>query len=112
MLKLYRGLLDVLKDSNALVKDQFVGHIRTFNDGDDSDQNMKLGVKGFWNLILEMIITAFMSFISVVGLILIFGLAVVSFPLYAIKRVFGAVSSNIGPSPRFIEEPEVKKEPQ
>ena len=110
MLKLYRGLLDVLKDSTTLIKNQFVDHIRHFNNGDDADQSMRLGVKGFWNLILEMIITAFMSVVSIMGLILIFSLAIVSFPLHAVKRAFGAISNNI-PNPRFVEEP-AKKEPQ
>jgi hypothetical protein len=111
MLKLYRGLLDVLKGSVGTTKNQFIDHIRHFNDGDDSDQLMRLGIKGFWNIVLEMLITAFMNIVSIVGLILIFSLAIVSFPLYAVKRAFGAISSNIGPSPRFIEEP-AKKDPQ
>ena len=46
MLKLYRGLVDILTTRSEGLNDAFSKHIREFNDGDTSSNNF--GVTGFW----------------------------------------------------------------
>lgn len=83
MLKLYRGLLDIIIFQSRMMDEQFTQHIRAFNDGDTNENNF--GVKGFWNFLLEIVCVFFVKSFVVVGTSLFVGLALLFFPLYAIK---------------------------
>ena len=83
MLKLYRGLVDILTARCEGLNDAFSKHIRTFNDGETNDNNF--GVKGFWNLILEIIYILYVKIFVAIGIVLTVSLAVVFFPLHAFR---------------------------
>jgi len=89
MLKLYRGLVDILTARCEGLNDAFAKHIRAFNTGDTVDNNF--GVKGFWNLLLEIIFVMYVKVFAALGILLTVVLAVVFFPLYA----FSIAISNV-----------------
>ena len=82
MLKLYRGLVDILAAKCESMSESFSKHIRTFNDGETETNNF--GVKGFWNLLLEVVFVLYVKLFVALGIILTISLAVVFFPLYAL----------------------------
>lgn len=83
MLELYRGLIDILIYQSRGMDEQFTQHIRSFNEGDNDPENF--GVSGFWNFLLEIICVMFVRAFLVVGVLLFVSLALVFFPLYAIR---------------------------
>lgn len=82
MLKLYRGLVDILKDQCDALSSAFTTHIRQFNSG--VSENNNFGVKGFWNLLLEITYILFVKLFVTIGIFLTVTLAVVFFPLHGI----------------------------
>jgi len=81
MLKLYRGLIDILTARCEGLNDAFAKHIRAFNTGETETNNF--GVTGFWNLLLEIIYVMYVKIFVGLGIVLTVALAVVFFPLYA-----------------------------
>ena len=61
---------------------QFTEHIRGECECDDDNT---FGVKGFWNLLLEVIVILFVKMFVAFGVLLATSLAIVFFPLYALK---------------------------
>jgi uncharacterized membrane protein len=59
-------------------------HIRHDASVDGGD----FGVNGFWNLLLEVTFLLFLKVFISVGVLLIVSLAIVFFPLYALKQSF------------------------
>lgn len=106
MLKLYRGLVDILTARSEGLNDAFSKHIREFNDGNTNANNF--GVTGFWNLLLEITYILFVKLFSATGIVLTFGLAVLFFPLYAIMRAIGNILNHRGQGYVFEEESEKK----
>lgn len=82
MLKLYRGLVDILTSRCEGLNDAFAKHIREFNNGETDNNNF--GVKGFWNLLLEIVFVMYVKIFAALGIVLTVVLAVTFFPLYAI----------------------------
>jgi hypothetical protein len=106
MISLYRGLVDILITQTEILNKQFVKHIRTFNDG-DPDANF--GTAGFWNLLLEVTYIFYVKSFVAIGIGITLGLAVVFFPLYALRKsISGAFS---GAMPRF-DQPISYEEPK
>lgn len=85
MLKLYRGLVDILKDQCDSLSSAFTTHIRQFNTGVSEGNNF--GVKGFWNLLLEVTYILFVKLFVTIGIFLTVILAVVFFPLHGIQML-------------------------
>jgi hypothetical protein len=81
MLKLYRGLVDILTARCEGLNAAFSKHIRGFNDGETQENNF--GVKGFWNLLLEVVFVLYVKLFAGLGIVLTIGLAVLFFPLHA-----------------------------
>lgn len=108
MISLYRGLVDILITQTEVLNKQFVKHIRTFNDGDPTEN---FGTAGFWNLMLEVTYIFYVKAFVAIGIGITLGLAVVFFPLYALRKsISGAFS---GAMPRFeqsitYEEPKLE----
>jgi hypothetical protein len=86
MLKLYRGIIDILICKSETLTSAFSEHIRAFNEGSD-DQNY--GTTGFWNLLLEVTYQLYVKTFVGIGLLMTITLAVCFFPLYAMTRAFG-----------------------
>ena len=107
MLKLYRGLVDILTARCEGLNDAFSKHIRTFNEG-DTDANT-FGVKGFWNLLLEIAFILYVKLFVAIGIVLTVGLALVFFPLHALRvAVTNTLNHRAEPFPIEYEEPKVK----
>lgn len=82
MIKLYRGLIDILILCSRNMDEQFTKHIRKQSSEDSGD----FGVSGFWNLLLEVTLLLFIKLFIAIGVVLTVSLAIVFFPLYAIKQ--------------------------
>jgi hypothetical protein len=83
MLKLYRGIIDILTERSEGLTIAFRNHIREFNDGETVENNF--GVKGFWNLLLEIVFVMYVKLFVAFGVMLSVGLSLVFFPLHAIR---------------------------
>lgn len=95
MTELYRGLLLVLtRKLNELIL-SFRQHIRSFNQLTiDPTNYMDVGVTGFWNLMLEVVLTLFVLCCLVSGVVLIAALAVVCYPIQAFLRFSSLILKN------------------
>lgn len=102
MLQLYRGLIDILIYQARGMDEQFTNHIRSFNSGDENPENF--GVSGFWNFLLEIICVMFVRAFLVVGTVLFVGLALVFFPLYAIRSGIMSIINHRA-EPFVVEQP-------
>jgi len=83
MIKLYRGLVDILTSQCESLNKEFITHIRTFNEGGDEQS---FGAAGFWNLLLEVVYILYVKSFVAVGIVMTVGMAIVFFPLYALCR--------------------------
>lgn len=107
MLSLYRGLVDILTDQCEKLNSEFIKHIRKFNDGETQDNNF--GVKGFWNLLLEIVYILYVKLFVGLGIILTISLAIVFFPLHAFRvAVTNIISHRAEPFPVEYNEPKEK----
>lgn len=109
MLDLYRGLTDVLKRTSSNLIKEFTEHIRYFNDGKNDGDYTSLHTKGYWNFLLEIIFLLYVKCVFLVGISLITVLALIFFPLNALKRYFVRVGSmfDSGTS-RFVTDEELR----
>jgi hypothetical protein len=108
MLKLYRGIVDILTARCEGLNDAFAKHIRCFNNGDPHDNNF--GVKGFWNLLLEIVFVMYVKLFAALGIVLTVVLAVIFFPLYALSTATSNVLNHRATpfEPEYVE-PTVEK---
>jgi hypothetical protein len=82
MIKLYRGLIDILILCSRNMDEQFTKHIRK----QSSEDRGEFGVGGFWNLLLEVTLLLFIKLFIAMGVVLTVSLAIIFFPLYALKQ--------------------------
>ena len=80
MIKLYRGLVDILTSQCESLNKEFITHIRTFNGGDEQ----AFGAGGFWNLLLEVVYIVYVKSFVGIGILMTVGMAIIFFPLYAL----------------------------
>jgi hypothetical protein len=106
MISLYRGIVDILLNQTEILNKQFVKHIRTFNDGDPEEN---FGTAGFWNLLLEVIYIFYVKIFVAMGIAITVVLAVVFFPLYALRKSFSGAFTN---TMRFEQTPITYEEPK
>lgn len=85
MLKLYRGIIDILICRSEGLNTAFSNHIREFNKG---EEEQSYGTSGFWNLLLEVTYHLYVKMFVGFGLLMTITLAVCFFPLYAMTRAF------------------------
>lgn len=105
MLKLYRGIVDILICRSEGLNGAFAKHIREFNEGDE-EQNY--GTTGFWNLLLEVTYLLYVKLFVGLGLLITISLAICFFPLYAMTRAFSGSLHAIKYENRPIEYNEPK----
>lgn len=82
MIKLYRGLINILILCSRNMDEQFTKHIRK----QSTDDGGEFGVCGFWNLLLEVTFLLFIKLFIAAGVLLTIMLAIIFFPLYALKQ--------------------------
>jgi hypothetical protein len=95
MTELYRGILLVLTNKfNELIV-SFRTHTQSFKQETlDPDNYFDVGVLGFWNLMLEIVLTLFALSCLVIGVSLVATLAIVFYPFYAILRYSSLLLKN------------------
>ena len=81
MIKLYRGLIDILIFNSRQMDEMFTKHVRQ----DVPNNTGDFGVNGFWNLLLEVTFLIFTKMFIACGVLLTVALALVFFPLYALR---------------------------
>ena len=104
MLKLYRGIVDIITDRSDSMICAFSKHIRSFNKGETEGNNF--GVTGFWNLLLEVVYLTYVKLFVMFGILLTLVLAVVFFPLCAIGVAINNILNHRGAAfdePVYIE---------
>lgn len=85
MTHLYRGLLLILTNNFQNLIAEFRKQIRANRPTTSSpDYYLDVGVLGFWNLMLEVVITLFMLVCITSGIVLVATLAIVSYPFMAL----------------------------
>jgi hypothetical protein len=94
MISLYRGLVDILITQTEMLNKQFVKHSRTFNEGDPTEN---FGTAGFWNLMLEVTYIFYVKAFVAIGIVITLGLAVVFFPLYALRKATSGAFTGVMP---------------
>ena len=91
MTELYRGLLYLLTERFFSTIECFRDHIRGFKPKtEDPTMYFDVGVIGFWNLLLEIVLTVFSLVCLMTGIVLITTLAIVFYPFHALAR-FGSL---------------------
>jgi hypothetical protein len=106
MIKLYRGLIDILTSQCESLNKEFITHIRTFNGGGDEQS---FGSAGFWNLLLEIVYILYVKSFVAFGILMTVGLAIVFFPLYAL---FTAIVSAFSFNMRFHQQEQHDQRPE
>ena len=87
MTELYRGLLLVLTNKFYDLILAFRTHIQSFKEEtQDPNSYFDVGVLGFWNLMLEIVLTLLSLSCLVAGVALIASLAMVFYPCHAFLR--------------------------
>lgn len=87
MIKLYRGIVDILVTQSRDMGGQVSKHIRGTLTNKNVEENEN-GTTGIWNLLLEVIFLVFGQLILLVGLFIVASFAILFFPLQAIWRAF------------------------
>lgn len=105
MINLYRGIVDILITHTEILNKQLIKHIRTFNDG---DPDSGLGTSGFWNLLLETTYIFYVKTFVGIGILMSIILAIIFFPLNAMRKAFvGVVPKYSESHPMDYEEPKM-----
>lgn len=95
MTELYRGILLVLTSKLYELILSFRTHIQSFKQHTtDPDNYFDVGVLGFWNLMLEVMLTLFALACLVIGVTLIAALAIIFYPWHAFLRYSSLVLKN------------------
>jgi hypothetical protein len=112
MTDLYRGLLLVLTNKfNELIV-AFRTHIQSFKEEtQDPDSYFDVGVLGFWNLMLEIVLTLLSLSCLVIGVSLIAVLAMVFYPCHAFLRYSSLILKSTRHPESTQSPPEKKVEP-
>lgn len=106
MIKLYRGLIDILIFNSRQMDEMLTKHVRQ----DAPDYTGDFGVNGFWNLLLEVTFLLFTKMFIACGVILTVALAVVFFPLHALRvAVVNIVNHRAEPFTIDQQEPILEK---
>ena len=108
MIKLYRGLIDILIFNSRQMDEMVTNHVRK----DAPDDTGDFGVNGFWNLLLEVTFLLFTKMFIACGVLLTVGLAVVFFPLHAMRvSVINIMNHRADPFPveQINQEPIMEK---
>jgi hypothetical protein len=109
MLKLYRGLVDIFIKQSLVQEQEFVKHVRS--DAPAVVEDHTIGVRGFWNLMLEIVFVIFTKTVFLLGLITVGLLAIIFFPLFAIKEGVVLMINHRATFEPVVEEPP-KQEPK
>jgi len=106
MINLYRGISDRFTSNIRQLEDDFKELIRgSYTENPDDNT---YGSAGFWNFLLEIVLTLFVRSFIILSILLTVSMASIFFPLNAVKNAFANLFTKMGPT-QFVEEP--RKEP-
>jgi hypothetical protein len=109
MINLYRGILNKFNSNVDKLEDELIQLVRDSFVANPDDN--AYGSAGFWNLLLEVCLTLFIKMFIILATLLTVSLAIVFFPLNAVKVAFMTMFNKMH-SHQFIIEEEIKKEPK
>ena len=87
IIKLYRGLMDIIVSQNLELEVKLTEHIRPFHEPRELEPGESGLFNGYWNFLLEICMILFAKFIFISGIFMITFLAIIFFPLDFILRV-------------------------
>ena len=103
--QMFRGLLDILHQNRADLHQTLNTHIRSFDRKTNEDQELDLGVAGFWSLMLELVFNCYTQTVLAVGITLILLLSMITYP---VKFVTGLLANTFFRSSRPLTEEEIR----
>ena len=108
MINLYRGILNKFNLNVDRLEDELVDLIRS--SFVENPEDNAYGSAGFWNLLLEVCLTLFVKLFMILATMLTVSLAIVFFPLNAVKVAFTSMFGKMQ-THQFVTEESLKKEP-
>jgi hypothetical protein len=102
MIKLYRGIIDIFVFNSRQMDEMLTTHIRHGVPPESGD----FGAAGFWNFLLEVVMLIITKIFYIVSLSVTTALAIVFFPLHAIKQSVMNLLDHRAPPFQFIEPTE------
>lgn len=88
MARLYRGLLDILKNKNDSLSTALTAHIRSFDRGDESEFSYT-EMMGFWRMLMELVFNVYVQFVYFIGVVLVTVLVIFAWPIRCVIEIFG-----------------------
>jgi hypothetical protein len=109
MINLYRGVLNKFNSNVDRLEDELIKLVRS--SFVENTEDNAYGSAGFWNLLLEVCLTLFIKLFIILATLLTVSLAIVFFPLNAVKVAFTSMFSKMH-THQFITEEQLRKEPK
>jgi hypothetical protein len=88
MTQMFRGLLDILHQNRSDLHQSLNLHIRSFDRKTDQDE-LDLGVTGFWSLMLELVFNCYTQTVLAVGITLVMLLSLITYPVRFVVYLLG-----------------------
>jgi hypothetical protein len=88
MTQMFRGLLDILHQNRSDLHQTLNSHIRSFDRKTDQDE-LELGVTGFWSLMLELVFNCYTQTVLAVGITLVMLLSLITYPVRFVVYLLG-----------------------
>ena len=88
MTQMFRGLLDILHQNRSDLHQTLNSHIRSFDSKTDQDE-LDLGVTGFWSLMLELVFNCYTQTVLAVGITLVMLLSLITYPVRFVVYLLG-----------------------
>lgn len=111
MAQIYRGLIDIFYEHNAMLKQRVTKHVRSFDHAPAEDDDQFHEMSGFWRIILELIVYTYTQVSLNIGIVLISLLVVVTWPIMFVVELFSAVWYRYSSPPVYYQE-ELQIEPK
>jgi hypothetical protein len=102
--QMFRGLLDILHQNRSDLHQTLNTHIRSF-DRKTNEEELDLGVTGFWSLMLELVFNCYTQTVLAVGITLVLLLSLITYP---VKFLTGLLSNTFFRQTRPLTEDELR----
>jgi len=86
--QVFRGLLDILHQSRSDLHQTLNTHIRSFDQKTKEDE-LDLGVTGFWSLMLELVFNCYTQTVLAVGITLVMLLSLITYHVRFVAYLLG-----------------------
>lgn len=89
MTQVFRGLLDILHQNRSDLHQNLNTHIRSF-DRKTNEDDLELGVSGFWSLMLELVFNCYTQTVLAVGITLVMLVSLITYPVRFVIALLGS----------------------